>query len=117
MDEKGARMATEFVQVVTTTDSKAEAQKIAEALVRRRVAGCVQVVGPIVSTYWWNEEIETAEEWLCLIKTAQDRFDALEQAIREVHSYDVPEILAMPVIAGHVPYLEWLRNEVRNGSG
>lgn len=108
-------MAT-FIQVLTTTDSREEAQRIARSLVERRVAGCVQVIGPIESTYWWNEKIETAEEWLCLIKTSQERFGALEAAIREIHSYDVPEILAIPIVAGHEPYLEWLSGQVREAS-
>jgi periplasmic divalent cation tolerance protein len=96
------------IQVVTTTDSKDEAKRIAQALVERRLAACVQVIGPISCTYRWEGQIETAEEWLCLIKTRQDRYEELETAITELHSYDVPEILATPVVAGNEGYLEWL---------
>jgi len=104
---------TDFVQVITTTETKADAQAIANALVEQRLAGCVQIVGPITSTYWWAGKIETAEEWLCLIKSRRDLYAALERAIREVHPYDVPEILAVPVIAGSKAYLEWLDSELR----
>lgn len=102
---------------MTTTDSKEDATRIADVLVRRRLAGCVQVIGPITSTYWWNDAVETAEEWLCLIKTAGGRYEELERAIREVHSYDVPEILAMPVVAGNGDYLSWLTQELEKTAG
>jgi len=104
---------TKINQVITTTETKADAQAIADALVERRLAACVQVIGPITSTYRWQGEIETAEEWLCVIKSRQDLYDVLEAAIREVHPYDVPEILAVPVVAGSKDYLAWLDSELR----
>jgi periplasmic divalent cation tolerance protein len=103
---------TEVIQVVTTTKTKSDAQAIARAVVEKRLAACVQVIGPITSTYWWQGEIETAEEWMCVIKSRRDLYERLEEAIREVHPYDVPEILAVPVIAGSKSYLEWLDNEL-----
>ena len=103
---------TVYVQVITTTETKADAQAIADALVERRLAACVQIVGPITSTYRWQEKIETASEWMCVIKSRQDLYDALEAAILEVHPYDVPEILAMPVVAGSKDYLAWLDSEL-----
>jgi periplasmic divalent cation tolerance protein len=99
---------TNAIQVITTTDSREDAQQIATALVERRLAACVQVIGPINSTYRWEGQIETGEEWLCLIKTQQGRYAELEAAIKALHSYDVPEILAMPVVAGNAGYLDWL---------
>lgn len=104
---------TEFIQVVTTTEKKEDAQKIAKSLLEKRLAGCVQIIGPITSTYWWKGNIETAEEWFCVIKCRVDLYEALEKAIREVHTYEVPEILAMPVIAGNKSYLEWLNGELK----
>jgi periplasmic divalent cation tolerance protein len=98
---------------VTTVDSRDAAAGIADALVRERLAGCVQVAGPISSTYWWNGAVESAEEWLCLIKTRQALFPEVEAAIRAVHPYDVPEILAIPVVAGGRDYLGWLASELR----
>ena len=107
---------TDFVQAITTTETRADAQAIANALVEQRLAGCVQVMGPITSTYWWESKVETAEEWLCLIKSRRDLYEELEQVIREAHPYDVPEILAVPVTAGSKPYLEWLDGELEKGA-
>ena len=104
---------TNTIQVLTTTEKKADGQAIARALVEKRLAACVQIVGPITSTYRWQGEIETAEEWLCVIKTRRDLYEELEQAIREVHPYDVPEILAVPVVEGSQGYLEWLDSVLR----
>ena len=107
---------THFIQVVTTTETKANAQAIARALVEKRLAACVQIIGPITSTYRWQGKIEMAEEWMCLIKSRRDLYEALEEAIREVHPYDVPEILAVPVVAGGRDYLEWLDGELKQSS-
>ena len=101
----------EVLQVTTTTGSRAEADAIAQAVVEARHAACVQVVGPITSRYWWEGAVEVAEEWLCLAKTTADRYPALEAAIRELHSYDEPEIVAVPVAAGSPSYLEWVARE------
>jgi periplasmic divalent cation tolerance protein len=108
---------TDTIQVVTTTSSKEEAEKIARALVERRLAACVQVAGPIASTYHWQGRIESAQEFLCIIKTRQSHYLALEDAIRELHSYEVPEILAFQVTAGNRAYLDWLRDELADLSG
>ena len=97
------------------TGTRLDAQAIARALVEKRLAACVQIIGPITSTYWWQGEIETAEEWLCLIKTRADLFEQVEAAIKEVHPYDVPEILAVPVVAGSEDYLAWLDRELGKG--
>lgn len=101
------------IQVFTTTETKDEAQAIARALVEKRLAACVQVVGPISSTYWWEGEVETAEEYLCLIKASSALYDELETAVKEIHPYDTPEILAMPVAAGNADYLKWLQEELK----
>ena len=93
--------------------SREDAARIARGLVERRLAGCVQIIGPISSTYWWQGEVETAEEYLCLVKSSRDAYPELEAAIRELHPYDVPEILAHPVVAGSQPYLDWLAGELR----
>lgn len=103
---------TEVIQVVTTTATRDDAQRIAAALVERRLAACAQVSGPITSTYRWQGKLETAEEWLCTAKTLRSRYDALQQAVRELHPYDEPEILALPVVAGSEGYLRWLAAEV-----
>jgi periplasmic divalent cation tolerance protein len=101
----------QFIEVHTTIDSKEGAQKIAQALVAQRLAACVQVSGPIVSTYWWQGKVEQAEEWVCTAKTRRELYTALEQAIRQVHPYDVPEIVAVDLVAGHASYLDWVARE------
>ena len=106
-------MKEEYIQVFTTTEKKEDAEKISKALVEKRLAGCIQVVGPIISTYWWKDNVETAEEWLCIIKSKKDIFNELEKSIKEIHPYEVPEIIAMPVVAGSDDYLLWLSKELR----
>ena len=101
-----------FLQVSTTTDSEDEARRIAAPLVDRRLAACAQIVGPITSVYRWKGKVETAGEWLCLIKTTSATYDDLEAAIREMHSYEVPEIVAVPLCAGSSDYLDWLKGQV-----
>jgi periplasmic divalent cation tolerance protein len=105
---------TAYIEVHTTIDTKEGAQKIAEALVSQHLAACVQVSGPIISTYWWQENIEQAEEWVCTAKTRKECYPALEQAIRAIHPYDVPEILAVDVISGNADYLNWVSQETSN---
>ena len=102
----------EHLQVLTTTASEEEAGSIAALLVERKLAACVQVVGPIVSRYRWKGEIEEAREWQCLAKTTRDAYDVVEAAIREVHSYDEPEIIATPIVAGSAGYLAWIDETV-----
>lgn len=102
----------DLIQVMTTTDTREAAQQIAEQLVNARLAACVQIVGPIESTYWWEGRVERAEEWLCLVKTRATRFAEVEQVIRPLHPYDVPEIIALPAVDAGVPYLHWLHETV-----
>jgi periplasmic divalent cation tolerance protein len=101
------------IQVVTTTASREDAERIARALIDERLAACVQVAGPITSTYRWQGAIETSQEWLCLIKSRQDLYAEVEAAIRRLHPYEVPEILALPVVAGNPAYLAWLDAQVK----
>ncbi len=107
---------TEYVQVQTTTGSEEEAERIAAALVERRLAACLQIVGPIASRYRWQGKVETAREWLCLAKTEVSRYAEVESAIRELHSYDEPEIVATPIVAGSAGYLSWLSESLEPGA-
>jgi len=102
----------ESVQVLTTVEKREEAETIARSLVEKRLAACVQIIGPITSTYRWKGEIETAEEWQCLVKTRRELYPQVERAIRRLHSYEVPEIIATPIVAGSADYLEWLDENV-----
>jgi periplasmic divalent cation tolerance protein len=104
------------IQVVTLAGTRAEAERIATHLVEDRLAACVQVVGPVTSTYHWQERLEQAEEWMCVIKTASARYAAVEQAIRVLHSYQVPEIVATPIVVGSADYLAWIREQTAESS-
>jgi periplasmic divalent cation tolerance protein len=104
---------TEYIQVLTTTGSEAEAERIGALLVERRLAACVQVSGPLASRYRWRGEVEEAREWQCLAKTEAARYAEVEAAIRELHSYEEPEIVAIPILAGSQGYLDWIGENVR----
>jgi periplasmic divalent cation tolerance protein len=94
--------------VLSTAGSEQEARKIAHILVKRRLAACVNIVPQIQSIYRWKGEIESAQEWLLLIKTRADRFPAVRDAIGELHSYEVPECIVLEIEDGSLPYLQWL---------
>ena len=100
-----------YIQISTTTETKKQAQKIAQYLVEQKFAACVQISGPIESTYRWKGKVETANEYLCLIKTQTTLFKKVETAIKKLHPYETPEIVAVPIIKGSREYLKWLVNE------
>ena len=102
-----------YLQVQTTTDSRVEAVELARAAVEARLAACGQVAGPITSTYWWNDELERAEEWLVFFKLPADRYEALAAFLTDRHSYDEPEIVATPFLAGSPSFFAWLTDETR----
>ena len=104
-----------YIQVMTTTDSKEEGERIAMALVREELAACVQMLGPCLSTYRWEGKIEQSEEWICLIKSEERLFQDIEGAIKDLHSYDTPEIIAVPLVSGSSEYLTWLSSVLRDG--
>jgi periplasmic divalent cation tolerance protein len=103
---------TAFIQIATTTSTKEEAQQIAHKLVELRLAACAQVTGPVTSVYRWEDKIEQAEEWLCTIKTRGSLFAKVAAAIREIHSYQCPEIVATPIVEASDDYLAWLDREL-----
>jgi periplasmic divalent cation tolerance protein len=111
--DAGDRESSGYLQVQTTTDSRAEAMELARAAVEARLAACGQVAGPCASTYWWNDELERAEEWFVFLKTPADRYDELAAFITERHSYDEPEIVATQIVAGSASFLNWVREETR----
>ena len=94
--------------VLTTAGSQAEAHKIAQALVERRLAACVNIVPQIESVYRWQGNVERATEWLLLIKTQVSTFERVRDAIKELHSYDLPECVMLEVAAGSSEYLNWI---------
>jgi len=94
--------------VLSTAGSEDEARKIAHYLVEHRLAACVNIVPQIESIYRWQGKIESSREWLLLIKSASDRFAAISDAIRELHSYDLPECIALAIEDGSADYLQWI---------
>ncbi len=101
-----------FVQIIATTASKDEAERIAQALLEQRLAACVQIVGPMESLYWWQGKINKSEEWLCIAKSELSLFPKVEETVKALHSYEVPEILAVPIVGGSESYLQWLGEHV-----
>src|SRR5262245_33830434 len=98
----------EHAVVISTAGSEDEARRIASTLVERRLAACVNVLPRIHSVYRWKGEIERAEEWMLVVKTRRDRFDEVASAIREVHSYELPEVVLLDVAGGDARYLAWI---------
>jgi periplasmic divalent cation tolerance protein len=99
----------EFVVVLVTVGSRSEGEKVARQLVGDGLAACVNIVGPIRSVYVWEGEVAEDDEHLLIIKSRDELLAALEARVRELHSYEVPEVVALPITGGSVPYLEWLR--------
>jgi periplasmic divalent cation tolerance protein len=98
--------------VLTTVGLLEKAEQIANELVRRRLAACVNIVGPIRSIYRWKDAIERDQEYLLIIKTTDDRASELGSAFAELHSYELPERVELAIVGGSVPYLEWLGVQV-----
>ena len=106
---------TDKILVLVTCGSQKEARKIARALVGQRVAACVSEIGvPLASTYRWKRRVESAKEFLLLIKTSRRRFAAVREVVLELHSYQVPEIIALPIAAGSRTYLDWISASVES---
>src|SRR5581483_2582646 len=101
----------ESILVTTAIDTQEGAQRIAETVVKNRLAACVHVSGPITSTYWWQGKMEVETEWVCAAKTRKNLYSRLEKAIREAHPYDEPEIVAVPIVEGSKSYLDWIVSE------
>jgi len=99
--------------VLVTCPSQASARRLAAHLIRSRVAACVNVIGQVESLFWWKGKSESAREYLLMIKTSRSRFEALRRTVVAHHPYDVPEVIALPIAAGHAPYLVWIQRSVR----
>jgi periplasmic divalent cation tolerance protein len=106
---------TDKIIVLVTCGSRKEARKIARALVEQRLAACVsEIAVPVASTYRWEGKVESTKEFLLLIKTSRRRFAAVRDAVHKLHSYEVPEIIAVPIVAGSQAYLEWIAESVQS---
>lgn len=101
----------EFLVVTTTVEQQTDAQTIAQALVSERLAACVQQQGQITSTYRYDNEMENASEYLLTMKTTASRYKALEKRLLELHPYELPEIIAVPIRSGFSDYLDWIEEQ------
>ncbi len=104
---------TRYGVVLVTAGSRQEAEAIAQTLIQAQLAACVNLI-PVHSIYKWRGKINSDDEWQLVIKTDLALFPALETKIREIHSYEVPEIIALPVTAGSTPYLQWISEQVQH---
>ncbi len=101
-------MTTEYIIVLVTIANKSEAERIVQHLLTERLIACANIIGPVTSFFHWSGKDERAKEYLALMKSRSDLFDKLAEAVKKLHSYEVPEILALPVTAGSETYLDWL---------
>jgi periplasmic divalent cation tolerance protein len=99
--------------VVTTTGSAEDAERLARRAVEARLAACVQIVGPVRSVFRWDGQIAVESEWQVVAKTAADRVADLTEVLVAEHPYDVPEVIATPIVDGYTPYLDWVVDETR----
>jgi uncharacterized protein involved in tolerance to divalent cations len=116
MRVKMARMSNAVIVLVTVPSGEVAA-RIAEALVGEELAACVSVLPEVASTYRWQGKIEHDREQLCVIKTTADAFERVRARVIELHSYEVPEVIALPIVAAHDPYLQWIGASVRARGG
>jgi periplasmic divalent cation tolerance protein len=103
---------TEFVVVFVTVGSADEGDRLARALIENRLAACVNRVKAVQSIYRWQGKIECSDEELLIVKTRRDLFEGLKEKVQQLHSYSVPEIVALPILAGSESYLRWLEEEL-----
>ncbi len=103
---------TNKIVVLSACDSEEEAARLARLLVEKRLASCVNIVPQVRSIYRWKGEIADAREWVLMIKTRRDVFPALQAEIAKIHSYEIPEVIALPVVDGAEAYLAWLDREL-----
>jgi periplasmic divalent cation tolerance protein len=97
-----------YVIVLVTTASKQEAEKIAKRLLKQKLIACANIIGPVSSLFHWSGKMETAEEYLIFMKSHRDLSDKLTETVKALHSYEVPEILVLPIVGGSKAYLDWL---------
>jgi len=101
------------VVILITSSTDEEAHKIADELLIRRKAACVNIVPRVSSVFWWQDKLDSAQESLLIVKTKASLLNEIVTLVKEVHSYDVPEIIALPIVGGNQDYLEWIGKEVK----
>src|SRR6266566_4195521 len=106
---------TDKIVVFSTCGSAEESARLARTLIEEHLAACVNVISPVRSFYRWKDVIEDATEWLLIIKTSRDLFDRVRASLESAHSYELPEVLALPIVAGSPNYLSWIDRELGSG--
>jgi periplasmic divalent cation tolerance protein len=101
--------------VLMTNATREEAEKITSKLLDERLIACANITGPVSSLFWWKGKISREKEFLTLMKTRAELFDELAKTVRQMHSYEVPEIIAVPILNGEQSYMEWLNSSLRKG--
>jgi periplasmic divalent cation tolerance protein len=107
-DLGGLGLEKNHIIVLVATSNKREAEKIAKTLLDERLIACANIIGPAYSLFWWRGKIDEAKEHLILMKTRKDLFEKLSEIVKALHSYEIPEIIALPITEGFKPYIEWL---------
>jgi len=102
-----------YVVIFVTAANKEEAQKIAASLIERKLAACVNIIDKIESVFWWEGKVESAREMMLVIKSKKTNLDKIIKQVKAMHSYSVPEIIAIPIAGGYKPYLKWINDSVR----
>ena len=102
-----------YIVLFITTPTVEEAQRISKILLEQRKAACVNIVPRVSSLFWWQGKIDSARESLLIVKTTASQLNELVTLVKEIHSYDVPEIIAIPIVGGNQDYLEWIGKEVK----
>jgi periplasmic divalent cation tolerance protein len=106
----------DIILVQTSINSKEAAHEIARAVIEKRLAATCWIQGPMTSTAWWYGRIMEGQEWICTFKTRKELYNDLEQLIKEVHLYKIPDIVAIPVLAANPTFLEWVEQETKEES-
>jgi periplasmic divalent cation tolerance protein len=112
-NESGGRVDYSYIIVLVTTASKQEAEKITQSLLEAKLIACANIVGSVASHFHWAGKIEHAEEFLVLMKSRSDLFEQIAEKVKRLHSYEVPEIIALPIVSGSEEYLGWLGKSLK----
>ncbi len=102
-----------YIVILVTTSNKKEARRIAVELLKKRLAACVNIIDKIESFFWWQGKVELSNEALMVIKSKKEKLAAITKLIKSMHSYEVPEIIALPIISGEEKYLRWIGESLR----
>jgi periplasmic divalent cation tolerance protein len=101
-------LSGDYIVVLATFSSREEAERVANVLLQKRLIACANVLGPVSSLFWWSGNLDNAEEFLAIMKSRKVLFGEIAREVKALHSYAIPEIIALPIVAGYEPYLSWV---------